>query len=74
VKVLLDTCVSGYVTSELQAAGHDVVWSGDWLQDPGDDTILETAQRGGRVLVTLDKDLGELAILRGHSTAESSGL
>jgi len=42
-----------------------VVWSGDWAKDPGDEEILATAYREGRILVTLDKDFGELAIVRG---------
>jgi predicted nuclease of predicted toxin-antitoxin system len=63
MKVLLDTCVWGGVAQELRAAGHDVVWAGDWPEDPGDDEILERAHREGRVLVTIDKDFGELAIV-----------
>jgi predicted nuclease of predicted toxin-antitoxin system len=69
MKILLDTCVWGGVVLELRAAGHDVVWAGDWQEDPGDDEILERAHGEGRVLVTLDKDFGELAIVheRPHS-------
>jgi len=65
MRLLLDTCVWGGAKSELQRAGHDVVWAGDWAADPGDMEILELARREGRVLVTLDKDFGELVILRG---------
>ena len=67
MKILLDTCVTGHAKAQLQAAGHDVVWSGDWDRDPGDDVILAAVNREGRVLVTLDKDFGELAILLGAS-------
>lgn len=49
----------------LEEAGHDVVWAGEWPQDPGDEEILNIAKREGRILVTLDKDFGELAIVRG---------
>jgi predicted nuclease of predicted toxin-antitoxin system len=66
VKVLLDSCVWGGARAALAAAGHDVVWAGEWPSDPGDDEILAAAHAEGRVLVTLDKDFGELAILRGH--------
>jgi predicted nuclease of predicted toxin-antitoxin system len=66
VKVLLDTCVWGGARAALVAAGHDVVWSGEWSSDPGDDEILASAHGDGRVLVTLDKDFGELAIARGR--------
>jgi predicted nuclease of predicted toxin-antitoxin system len=65
MKALLDTCVWGGAKSELQALGHDVVWTGDLPTDPGDEDILAQAQREQRVLVTLDKDFGELAIVRG---------
>ena len=65
MKLFLDACVWGGAREKLQAEGHDVIWAGEWPEDPGDDEILERAYRGGRVLVTLDKDFGELAIVRG---------
>lgn len=64
-RVLLDTCVWGGAVPELSGFGHDVVWSGNWTKDPGDRAILEAAHSQGRILVTLDKDFGELAILKG---------
>ena len=63
MKIFLDTCVWGGVRLALEVAGHDVVWSGDWSEDPGDDESLAYAYREGRILVTLDKDFGELAIV-----------
>jgi len=63
--ILLDTCVWGGVLPALIEFGHDAVWSGSWDQDPGDRAILETAHLQNRILVTLDKDFGELAILKG---------
>lgn len=63
--VLLDTCVWGGALPELKALGHDVIWSGNCEKDPGDKAILESAYLEGRILVTLDKDFGELAILKG---------
>jgi len=65
MKFLLDTCVWGGACKELRAEGHDVVWAGEWSEDPGDDEILGRAHREERVLVPLDKDFGELAIVRG---------
>ena len=65
MKILLDGCVWGKARGELELAGHDVVWAGDWPKDPGDEQILALAHREGRVLVTLDKDFGELAVLHG---------
>ena len=63
MNLLLDTCVWGAGVSTLTNAGHDVVWAGDWPEDPGDGEILTMAHAEGRVLVTLDKDFGELAVL-----------
>ena len=51
MNVLLDTCVYGGIIGDLSVAGHDVIWSGDWPEDPGDEEILEHANREGRVLV-----------------------
>ncbi len=65
MKILLDTCVWGGARSALEDAGHDVVWTGAWEEDPGDGEILAHAYREGRVLITLDKNFGELAIVHG---------
>ncbi|MBI2900282.1 MAG: DUF5615 family PIN-like protein [Planctomycetes bacterium] len=65
MRVLLDACVWGGARGEIESAGHDVVWAGEWKQDPGDDEILARAHRETRVLITLDKDFGEAAIVRG---------
>ncbi len=63
MKLLLDSCISGFAAASLRANGHDVVWTCEWPADPGDEEILATAYAEERVLVTLDKDFGELVIL-----------
>ena len=65
MKLLLDTCVWGGAKRELKLAGHDVIWAGDWAEDPGDEEILAKAYGEHRVMVTLDKDFGELAVIHG---------
>ncbi len=65
MKVLLDTCVWGDAKAALSDAGHDIVWTGDWEEDPGDEAILAFAAEHERILVTLDKDFGELAVVYG---------
>jgi predicted nuclease of predicted toxin-antitoxin system len=63
MKLLLDTCVWGGARKDLERSGHNVVWAGDWPEDPGDAEILSRAHSEGRILITLDKDFGEMAIV-----------
>jgi predicted nuclease of predicted toxin-antitoxin system len=67
LNILLDTCLSLQAREALQAAGHDVIWDGDWDHGPGDEAILALAFKERRVLVTLDKDFGAVAVLQGAS-------
>jgi predicted nuclease of predicted toxin-antitoxin system len=64
MRLLLDACVWGGAADELRMNGHDVIWAGDWDIDPGDEEILARAHAEGRILITLDKDFGELAVVR----------
>jgi predicted nuclease of predicted toxin-antitoxin system len=63
MKLLLDTCVAKAAVETLAAAGHDADWSDTWPSNPGGDEILTRAADEGRVLVTLDQDFGELAVV-----------
>lgn len=63
MNILLDSCVWGGAKKVLDAAGHDTRWVGDLTQDPGDEAILNIAFQEQRILITLDKDFGELAIV-----------
>lgn len=67
MKVLIDSCVAGSVAAPLAAAGHEVECVADWATDPGDPVILAHARDTGQVILTLDKDFGELVIVLGHS-------
>jgi predicted nuclease of predicted toxin-antitoxin system len=49
----------------LREAGHDVLWARTDMQGADDDIILQRAQDDGRLLVTFDKDFGELAFRSG---------
>ncbi len=62
--MLLDSCVWGGAKKVLEDAGHDTVWVGDFLLDPGDEAIIDLAYQERKVLVTLDKDFGELAVVK----------
>ena len=65
MKLLLDTCISKSARDYLVSTGNDVIWTAEWDKDPGDYEILSFAHQQGRILVTLDKDFGELVIVRG---------
>jgi predicted nuclease of predicted toxin-antitoxin system len=64
MKFLMDTCVPREAVETLRSSGYDVVWLLEGESDPGDDAILQMALEQGRVLVTSDKDFGELAVRR----------
>lgn len=65
LRLLLDSCVWGGACEVLRAAGWDVEWVPSDGTDPGDEAVLSLSLAEGRVLVTLDKDLGELVHVRG---------
>ena len=65
MKLLLDSCVWGGAKEILVAAGHDVDWVGDRSEDPGDEAILSEAHDNAQILITLDKDFGDLAVFWG---------
>ena len=45
----------------LQDLGHDVLWARTDMRGEADDVILHRAQAEDRLVVTFDKDFGELA-------------
>ncbi len=65
MRVLLDACVWGGARARLKSEGYDVEWIGDLSEDPGDEDVIRRACAEQRVLVTLDKDFGELTVVRG---------
>lgn len=67
MRLLLDSCVWAGARGLIAEQGHDAVWVGDWIADPGDEEILNRAHADQRVLVTLDKDFGELVVVHGRA-------
>ena len=49
----------------LQARGHDVVWVRSDAPGSSDPQVLAHAQAEDRILITFDKDFGELAFRSG---------
>ena len=68
MKVLIDSCMAGSVSTALAEAGHDVECVVDWPKDPGDAAVLSHAQNTGQVVLTLDKDFGELIVRAGPAS------
>jgi predicted nuclease of predicted toxin-antitoxin system len=55
----------GDAVAALIASGHDVVWVRTDAPGSADADVLKRAQQEARVLLTFDKDFGELAWRRG---------
>lgn len=64
MRVLLDACVWSGAATSLREAGHEVRTVADETPPPSDESILEAARGEQRVVITLDKDFGELAVVR----------
>jgi predicted nuclease of predicted toxin-antitoxin system len=65
VKLLLDACMDGRNLAALAAAGHDVEAVAQWNPAAKDTEVLGHAFETGSILITLDKDFGELIVARG---------
>jgi len=59
--ILTDENIAKSVVIGLREAGHDVLWVKEAMRGADDDVILARAMVEGRVVVTFDKDFGELA-------------
>jgi predicted nuclease of predicted toxin-antitoxin system len=60
VRWLADECVAGSVVARLREAGHDVTYVAELAPSTTDPDVTALAHREGRLLLTEDKDFGEL--------------
>ena len=60
MKLLADEGVDAAIVARLRADGHDVKYVAELSPGITDDAVLELAKADGRVLLTADKDFGEL--------------
>ena len=67
MKLLLNENLGRSAAEALRCLGHDVIWIGDDFAGIQDQAVLAKAKREGRVLVTKDKDFGELAFKNGET-------
>lgn len=57
---LADECVEAGLVAHLRAAGHDVVYAAETAAGATDAEIVERAMVEARLLLTTDKDFGDL--------------
>ena len=63
MRFLVDRCAGRRLADWLRNNGHDALEAQTIGPDPGDRALLELAEAEGRILVTIDKDFGELIYL-----------
>jgi predicted nuclease of predicted toxin-antitoxin system len=68
MRLVLNENVAGTVVRELRRRGHDVLSVKESMRSERDDVILARAQAEERIVVTHDKDFGEMAF-RSHLPA-----
>jgi predicted nuclease of predicted toxin-antitoxin system len=69
VRYLADENVERQIVEALRRAGNEVEYIAETLPGANDPEVLERANRGSAVLVTADKDFGELAYRRRQQNA-----
>lgn len=61
--------VPGDCVERLRQSGHDVLWIRKNAPGSSDEVVLALAQAEGRLLITFDKDFGELVFHRGAAAS-----
>lgn len=60
MKLLADVNIEKSVVDELKRMGYDIVWVADVDRHLDDMSILKIARQGTRIILTNDKDFGEI--------------
>ena len=69
MRLLADENVPGDLVAALRERGHDVAWAHTDSPGSRDPEVLARAQAEDRILITFDKDFGELAFRAGLPAA-----
>jgi predicted nuclease of predicted toxin-antitoxin system len=64
VKLLADENLHSHIVAWLRSQGHDVLYAAETLSRTSDDELLSIARDEDRILMTADKDFGELVFHR----------
>lgn len=67
MRFLADENVSRFVIERLRAAGFEVTWIGMSAAGASDADVLAIASREGLVLITEDRDFGEMVVRQGFA-------
>ena len=68
LKFLADEGFSFEITSFLGKMGYDIKWIGDFAPGSSDRVVYNIAQQEERIILTDDKDFGELVVRFGLSS------
>jgi len=69
MKILANENIAGDIVALLRTNGHDVLWVKTDFPGADDDTVLAPASLEQRLLITFDKDFGELVFARGKDAS-----
>ncbi|RTM13189.1 MAG: hypothetical protein EKK33_12715 [Bradyrhizobiaceae bacterium] len=64
---LADECIAVSLVRELRGASHDVLYIAEFAASLSDVEVIALASREGRLLLTADKDFGELVFRRSQA-------
>ena len=64
MRIVADESVDGRIVDRLRLAGHDVLSIAESAPGTPDDEVLAAADMAGILLLTADKDFGELVYRR----------
>lgn len=62
MRILADENIPRAAVFKLRADGHDVLWVRERLSGISDSEVIELAAAERRIILTFDKDFGELAV------------
>ncbi len=66
MRFVADECVDGAIVARLRADEHEVAYVAEFGPGSGDEGVLETANDTGALLLTADKDFGDLVFRLGR--------
>jgi predicted nuclease of predicted toxin-antitoxin system len=65
MKILADENLDGPLVAWLRSIGHDVLWAAETAPGESDERLADQALEEERVLITSDRDFGELVFRHG---------